>query len=140
MQHQVETDSKSLERQESGMGTAGNQSPNPDSAIYKLNRQWVNFVTSLKLSLLICLRVESFGWHHWCNGHTLGQTPGDSEGQRSLACCSPWGCKELDTTWQLNNRKIMQGSYIILTVLVFMLITGKIDETNWNNLILNWIT
>ena len=43
-----------LERQESGMGTAGNQSPNPDSAIYKLNRQWVNFVTSLKLSLLIC--------------------------------------------------------------------------------------
>ena len=43
-----------LERQESGMGTAGNQSPNPDSAVYKLNRQWVNFVTSLRLSLLIC--------------------------------------------------------------------------------------
>ena len=35
------------------MGTAGSQSLNPDSAIYKLNRLWVNFVTSLKLSLLI---------------------------------------------------------------------------------------
>ena len=32
-------------------------------------------------------------------------TPGDSEGQRSLACCTPWGCKVLDTTEQLNNNK-----------------------------------
>ena len=23
---------------------------------------------------------------------------------RTLACCSPWGCKELDTTEQLNNK------------------------------------
>ena len=30
---------------------------------------------------------------------------GDSGGQRSLAYCSAWGCKELDTTWQLNNDK-----------------------------------
>ena len=35
------------------MGTAGSQSLNPDSAVYKLNRLWVNFVTSLKLSLPI---------------------------------------------------------------------------------------
>ena len=28
------------------------------------------------------------------NGHEFEKTPGDSEGQRSLACCSPWGCKE----------------------------------------------
>jgi len=28
------------------------------------------------------------------NGHESEQTPGDTEGQRSLACCSPWGCKE----------------------------------------------
>ena len=33
----------------------------------------------------------------------LSQTPGDSEGQGSLACHSPWGCKELDTNEQLNN-------------------------------------
>ena len=39
---------------------------------------------------------EMVGWHHWFNGHELEQTLGDSEGQRSLLCCSPWGCKELD--------------------------------------------
>ena len=37
------------------------------------------------------------GWHHWLNGHEFEQTPGDTEGQGSLACCSSWGCKELDT-------------------------------------------
>ena len=35
------------------------------------------------------------------------QTPGDSEGQGSLVCCSPWDCKESDTTKQLNNNKAM---------------------------------
>ena len=33
------------------------------------------------------------GWHHQLNGHEFEQTPGDSEGQGSLACCSPWGCR-----------------------------------------------
>ena len=42
------------------------------------------------------------GWHHRLNGHEFEQIPGDSGGQRSLACCSPWGCKELNTTEQLN--------------------------------------
>ena len=37
------------------------------------------------------------GWHHWFNGHVSEQALGDSEG--SLACCSPWDCKEPDTTW-----------------------------------------
>ena len=41
------------------------------------------------------------GWHHQLNGHEFEQTLGDSEGQGSLACCSPWGCKELDTTERL---------------------------------------
>ena len=45
---------------------------------------------------------EMVGWHHRLNGHDLGQTPGDSGGQGSLACCSPWGRKESDTTKQLN--------------------------------------
>ena len=36
--------------------------------------------------------------HHQLNGHESEQTPGDSEGQGSLACCSPWGHKEWDTT------------------------------------------
>ena len=37
-------------------------------------------------------------YHPWLNGHEFEQTPGDSEEQGSLVCCSPWGHKELDTT------------------------------------------
>ena len=37
------------------------------------------------------------GWHHQLNGHELGQTLGDSEGQESLECCSLWDHKESDT-------------------------------------------
>ena len=40
---------------------------------------------------------EKVRFHHWLNGHEYEQTLGDSEGQGSLACCSPWGHKELDT-------------------------------------------
>ena len=47
---------------------------------------------------------EMARWHHWCNGHELGQTLGDGEGQRGLACCSPWGHKESDMTGRLNNN------------------------------------
>ena len=47
---------------------------------------------------------EMVGWHHWLNGHEFEQTLGDSEGQGSLACCSLWGCRELYTTWPLNNK------------------------------------
>ena len=43
------------------------------------------------------------GWHHRLNGREFEQTPGGGEGQRSLVYCRPWGCKELDTTEQLNN-------------------------------------
>ena len=47
---------------------------------------------------------EMFGWHHWLDGHEsiLDQTLGVGEGQGSLACCSPWGRKKLDTTDRLN--------------------------------------
>ena len=41
---------------------------------------------------------EMVGWHRWLNGHKFEQTPGDSEGLRSLACCSPWGHKQSDMT------------------------------------------
>ena len=41
---------------------------------------------------------EMVGWHHWYNGHEFEQTLGDGEGKGSLACSSPWGHKELDTT------------------------------------------
>ena len=42
---------------------------------------------------------EMTGWHHRLDGHEFEQTLGDGKGQGSLACCSPWGRKELDTTW-----------------------------------------
>ena len=45
---------------------------------------------------------EMVGWHHWLNAHEFEQTPGVGEGQGSLACCSPWGRKELDMTEILN--------------------------------------
>ena len=47
------------------------------------------------------------GWAGWMASlvHELRQTLGDGEGHEGLACCSPWGCEELDTTWWLNNNK-----------------------------------
>ena len=48
---------------------------------------------------------EMVGWHHRLNGHEFEQAPGDGEGQRSLACCSPWGHRESDKTLRLNDSK-----------------------------------
>ena len=45
---------------------------------------------------------EMLGWHPQFNG-AIEQTLGDCEGQGSLVYCSPWGCKESDTTEQLND-------------------------------------
>ena len=46
------------------------------------------------------------GWHHQLNGHESGQVLVDSEGQRGLVCCSPWGHKESDTAERLNNHSL----------------------------------
>ena len=46
---------------------------------------------------MVVTEDEMVGQHHQLNGHEFEQTLGDSEGQGSLACCSPWGCKESDT-------------------------------------------
>ena len=42
------------------------------------------------------------GWHHQLNGHEFEETQGDSEGQGSLECCSPWGLEESDMTERLH--------------------------------------
>ena len=47
---------------------------------------------------------EMVEWHHQLNGHEFEQALRDGEGQGSLACCSPWGQKELDTMERLNNN------------------------------------
>ena len=46
------------------------------------------------------------GWHHWLDGHEFEQALGDSKGQGSLACCSPWGCKESDPAEWLNSKSL----------------------------------
>ena len=45
---------------------------------------------------------EMVGWHHWLNGHEFEQDLGIGHRQGRLACCSPWGRKELETTEWLN--------------------------------------
>ena len=62
---------------------------------------------------------EMVGWHHLLNAHEFEQTPGDPEGQGNLACCSPGGCKELDTIQQLNSHKTK---------------TKRYEEANWSKL------
>ena len=49
---------------------------------------------------------ELVGWHQQLNGHEFEQALGDDEGQGGLACCSPLGRKESDTTEWLNNKMI----------------------------------
>ena len=45
---------------------------------------------------------EVVEWHHQLHGHEFEQAPGVGDRQGSLACCSPWGRKELDMTERLN--------------------------------------
>ena len=47
---------------------------------------------------------EILGWDHWLSCHEFEQAPGVGDGQGFLACCSPWGHKESDTTEQLNSN------------------------------------
>ena len=67
------------------------------------------------------------------NGHESEQTPGDNGGQRSLECCSPWGHKELDTTYQLNNKKQQLAEFYFSKQLLNSRPPGIKDQSN------NWI-
>ena len=55
---------------------------------------------------------ELLGWHYQLNGHEFEQSPGDGEGQGTLACCSPRGHKESDMTKWLNwtDQKIWRNN------------------------------
>ena len=50
---------------------------------------------------------EMVGWHHQLNGHESEQTLGDSEGQGSLVCCSPWGGKASDMAEGMSTNNIL---------------------------------
>ena len=56
---------------------------------------------------------EMVGWHHRLSGYEFRQTLGDSKGQGSLACCSPWGCKESDMTEWLKNNKLSKTMVVL---------------------------
>ena len=53
---------------------------------------------------------EMVGWHHQLNGHEFEWTPGVGDGQGGLACCSPWGRRESDTTEWLNWTELITDS------------------------------
>ena len=60
-------------------------------------------------------------WHNLLNGHEFEQTPGDTEGQGILACCTPRGLEESDTTQQLNDKEDMLESspLVLYSVILF---------------------
>ena len=62
---------------------------------------------------------EMVGWNHRLSRHEFEQTLGDGEGQGSLLCCSPWGCKEMYTTEQLNHNNKWKTEEIEKKSLVF---------------------
>ena len=54
---------------------------------------------------------EMVGWHPQLKVHDFEQALGDGERQGKLACCSPWGCKELDKTERLNNISLVMNIF-----------------------------
>ena len=63
------------------------------------------------------------GWHHQLDGHESEQALGAGNAQGSLVCCSPWGCKELDTTWQLNNKVLWGPVRLVMAILLLWIIS-----------------
>ena len=56
---------------------------------------------------------ETVGWHHRLSSHGCEQTLGDSAGQGSLACCSPWGCEEEDAPSRMNSNSSVSVSVLL---------------------------
>ena len=66
---------------------------------------------------------EMVGLHHQLNGHESEQTLGDGEGQRSLVCCSPWGCRvgqdraaEQQQRQQQNQKKELEKLKVVASM------------------------
>ena len=71
---------------------------------------------------------EMVGWHHWLNGHDFEQALGVGDGQRSLACCSPWGRRvRHDWATELNRTLLIPKSTYSHPVCSLLLTMG----TNW---------
>ena len=64
---------------------------------------------------------EMVGWHHGFDGHACEQAPGVGDGQRSLVCCSPWGCKELDMPKRLNWTELRLRTTVLVLLTSYQL-------------------
>ena len=67
---------------------------------------------------------EMVGCHHWLNGYEFEQTLGDSEGQGSLVCCSPWGCKKIGL---IDWTHVLGSVFLELQRVVFVTLLGGKD-------------
>ena len=79
-----------------------------------LPRAW-NGLYNWTCSLYLCCQEEKgatedemVGWHHWLDGYEFEQTLGDGEGQGSLACYSPWGCR-VGHNWETEQQTTMSA-------------------------------
>ena len=59
---------------------------------------------------------ETDGWHHWLDGHEFKQALGAGERQASLACCNPWGHKELEVTERLNWSTVCLSIHLLTDI------------------------
>ena len=79
---------------------------------------------------------EMVGWHEKFNGHEFEQGPGVSDGQGSLVCCSPWGCKVSDSNerlnWTISSMAMMPAREISLVGLIFSCLLYKLEmQSEW---------
>ena len=70
--------------------------------------------------VLFMLWDEMAGWHHQLNRHQFEQAPGVGDGQGSLACCSPWGCKESGTTEQPSWTDVCYIYYVLIYIYIYI--------------------
>ena len=78
------------------------------------------------------------GWPHWLDVREFEQAPGVGDGQGGLACCSPRGRKESDTTERLNNSSISWHSFLFLNFVYFLikcLIALGLGGARWRPLV-----
>ena len=71
------------------------------------------------------------GWHYWPNGHEFEQDSGVGDGQGSLGCCSPCGCKESDMTERLNWTAV-RINYIKCKLRHKIILRRTLDRKNLN--------
>ena len=88
---------------------------------------------------------EMVGWYHRLDGHEFEQALGVGDGQGSLLCCSPWGCRESDTTEPLSNSSTstlscIQHRRVHSNFLPFLLVIPLLTVRNFTSVTLNVFT